>query len=465
MSNKVPKVVIVGRINVGKSSLFNRLTETSKALVSSISGTTRDYNKGDVDWRKKTFELIDTGGVNIDILKNSIQSLVSKKDAKNLEKIKKIDKEIIEQTKTAISKADLVLMVVDGQVGLLPEDKELALVLKKINKPLALAVNKVDSKKYLHNVSDFFQLGLGEPYPLSAASGSGVGDFLDELIKLIKWPKGRPKAKAEKDDSIKVAIIGKPNVGKSSLVNQILGEKRVIVSPEAHTTREPQDTLLTYKNRNITIIDTAGLRKKAKIEQGLEKISAQKSLEMAKNADVVIFVSESSESLTKQDAALAGLIKEAGAAILLIANKWDLVEEKSTHSDKEFRTSYQRHFPFISFVPMLFTSAKTGKNTDKILDLVVQIYDEKIKEIPDEELEKLLEKIVRRHKPAQAKGAVRPHLYGLTQTGTNPPRFTLTIKKDDTIHFSYLRFIENQIREAFGFAGVPVKITTRELNR
>lgn len=465
MSN-LPKVVIVGRINVGKSSLFNRLTETTKALVSSISGTTRDYNVGHVAWRKKVFELIDTGGVNIDILKNSIQSLVSQKEQRKLKQIDKIDREIIDQTRKSLDKADLILMVIDAQAGLLPEDKELALVLKKLNKPVILVANKVDTQKQIVSLPEFFKLGLGAAYPVSAINGSGTGDFLDELVKKIKWPVGRPVTKTEKEiDSVKVAIIGKPNTGKSSLVNKILGEKRVIVSPVAHTTREPQDTLIDYKGEKITIIDTAGLRKKAKIEQGLEKLSTKKSLDMARTADVVIFVSEADEPLSKQDAALAGLIKEAGAGMLIVANKWDLIEEKDTHSDKEFRMYYQKHFPFLSFAPLLFTSAKTGKNVEKILEIILQIYKEKNKIVPEEKLEELAEKIVKRHRPTQAKGSRRPHIYGIKQTATNPPVFTVTIKKDDTLHFSYFRFIENQIREKFGFVGVPVKINTRELIR
>lgn len=456
--SKLPTIVIVGRINVGKSSLFNRLTETTKALVSSIAGTTRDYNIGTVYWRKKTFELIDTGGVNIDILKSSIQGLLNKKSTEP----KNIEQEIIAQTKQALKKAKLILMVVDGKAGLLPEDKDLALVVKKLGIPVMLVCNKIDNQRQASNTNEFYKLGLGTPFPVSASNGSRIGDFLDELIKNIKWPAGRPKINIT-DDSIKVALIGKPNAGKSSLVNQILGEKRVIVSPIPQTTREPQDTIITYKNQKITIIDTAGLKKKAKIDPGLDKASSRKSLEMARTADIVIFVTEADKALTKQDAALAGLIKEAGTALLLVANKWDLVEEKSTASDKKFRQYYQSHFPFLSFVPVLFISAKTGKNVDKILDIIVEIYREKNKQIPEKDLKLLLGKVLQKHQPAQAKGSKRPHIYGLEQTGVNPPVFTIVVKQNDSLHFSYYRFIENQLRENFGFSGVPVTVNTREI--
>lgn len=461
---KLPQVVIVGRINVGKSSLFNRLTDSTKALISKIAGTTRDYNIGQVNWRKKSFQLIDTGGVNIDILKNSIQELVAKPKKKKLKQIEEIDQEIITQTKTAVAKADLILMLVDGQAGILPEDKELALVLKKLKTPILLVCNKIDNQKWRPNVDEFFKLGLGQPHGVSAANGSGLGDFLDELIKKIKWGPGRPSQKLE-EKSIRVAIIGKPNTGKSSLLNKILGEKRVIVASTPHTTRDPQDTKISYKKQTITLIDTAGLRKKAKVETGLEKLSTKKALEQAKLADVVILVTEVDQPLTKQDAALAGLLKDLATGIILVSNKWDLLEDKDTKSDTVKKRDYQRHFPFLSFAPIIFTSAKTGKNVDKILDLILEVYQHKIKQLSDQELEKTLTRLVKRHKPVKAKGTKRPHIYAIRQTYTDPPEFTVTIGQDQTLHSSYVGYIENQIRHDFDFLGVPVKIRVRNVKR
>ena len=461
---KIPVVVIIGRTNVGKSSIFNRLTETSKALVSKIEGTTRDYNLGQVNWRKKTFSIIDTGGVDIDILKHSIQSLISdKKDKKNLNP-SVIEKEIIDQTKQALKKADLILMIVDGQAGLLPADKELALVLKKLKKENLLVCNKIDSQKYIHQINDFYKLGLGKPWPVSAINGSGTGDLLDELIIHIKWSKGRPK-KDIKEEKIKVALIGKPNVGKSSLVNKILGEKRVIVSPVPQTTREPQDTEIVYQDKKIILIDTAGLRKNARIERGIEKMSTKKSINAMKHADIILLITEADKPLSKQDQHLAGLIKDSSKGIIIIANKWDLIGDKDERIDSQVKQHYQSYFPYLSFAPILFTSAKTGRSVDKILALILEVFAEKQKEIPDKKLERILKKLVKLHRPVKAIGQKRPHLYSLTQTYTNPPEFTVVIGESQSIHFSYLRFIENQLRQNFGFLGVPVIIKVKTIKR
>lgn len=457
IEKKLTTIVIVGRINVGKSMLFNRLTETGRALVSDIEGTTRDYNVGLVSWRNKNFELIDTGGININTLKHSIQSLLPGK--KSLESLPEdvIEKEIVKQTKLAMQKADMILMVTDGQTGLMPEDKELALVLKKIKKPIFLISNKVDSQKYATNLNEFYKLGLGKPWPVSAANGSGTGDMLDELIKKVKGQKGRPKTQAE-NRALKVAIIGKPNVGKSSLLNAILGEERVIVSPIPHTTREPQDTEIIYNDQKIEIIDTAGLRKKAKIERGLEKLSTRRSLNLIKAADIIIFVTEADKPLTVQDLHLAGMIKDAGAGILVVANKWDLIGEKNEKTDSKFLKYYQRHFPFLSFAPLIFISAQTGKNVHKILDLVMAVNNQRKKIIDQPELDAILKGLVKKQHPAQAKGQNPPRLISLEQIKSNPPQFNLSIGRNDSVHFSYLRFIENQLRERFDFIGTPINL-------
>jgi len=379
-------------------------------------------------------------------------------------KITSIEQEIIEQTKEALKKADLIIMVVDGQAGLLPEDKELALVLKKLKTPTVLVCNKIDNQKYQYQINDFFKLGLGNPYPVSAVNGSQVGDFLDELIKKMKWPVGRPAKQVEKS-GIKVAMIGKPNAGKSSLVNQILGEKRVIVSDTPQTTREPQDTEIIYKGQKIILIDTAGLRKKANIKPGLEKQATKKTITTIKKADIILLVTESDKALAKQDSHLAGLIKDSGAGIIVIANKWDLIEDKDEKIDSKMMHYYQQQFPFLSFAPLIFISAKTGKNVDKILDLILQINEELNKKIPEEKLLEVLKTAVKKHRPVKAKGEKRPHIYAIKQTRIAPPEFLVIIGQDESLHFSYLRFIENQIREHFGFSGVPVIIKVRNIKR
>lgn len=461
----MPKVVILGRINVGKSSLFNRLTESGKALVSSVEGTTRDYNIGEVRWRKKIFKLIDTGGVNIDTLKNSIKILLpgKKNNLKTTGDI--IETEIIKQTKNALEKADMILMVVDGKAGLMPQDKELALIVKKLQKPIILACNKIDRQKSLDRVLEFYKLGLGQPQPVSAVNGSGTGDFLDVLVKALKWPKGRKKNAIEDEDKIKVAMIGKPNVGKSSLINKILGEQRVIVSPIPQTTREPQDTEITYKGKKIILIDTAGIRKKANINRGLEKMATKKTGKVIKSADIVLLVTEADKPLFKQDSFLGGLLKDSGTGIIIAANKWDLIEDRDSKIDTETIRYYNQNFPYLAFAPIIFISAKTGRNVDKILDLILQIWQERKKEIPEENLSEILKKMVKHHYPAKAGGQKRPHIYALKQTRTAPPEFTVIVGENQSIHFSYLRFIENQIRQNFGFLGVPVIMRVKTLKR
>jgi len=457
LKQKLPTVVIVGRINVGKSKLFNRLTETSQAIVSSVAGTTRDYNVGSVSWQKKNFSLIDTGGINIDILKNSIQALVSKKIAKKIHRIDEIESAVVDQTKQALQKANLILMVVDGQAGLLPEDTELALVLKKIKIPVIVVCNKIDSLKWQYQVNDFFKLGLGQPIPVSAANGSGTGDLLDKVTAKIKGHAGRPR-KTEAEPPIKVAIIGKPNVGKSSLLNKIIGETRVIVSAVPQTTRDAQDIAIDYKDQKIILIDTAGLRRRSGDDRGIEKIANAKTIESIKRADLVLFLTEAQTSLTTQDNRLAGILKDCRVSIIFLANKWDIIDDRTPQIDKKMKDYYQASFPFLSFAPLLFVSAKTGRNIDKILDLILQIKEERNKRVPDDKLNEVLRNAMKRHLPAQAKGIKHPFIYSLEQTRINPPEFKLTIGKDDTLHFSYLRFLENQIRDNFGFAGTPIEI-------
>jgi GTP-binding protein len=456
--NTLPTVVLVGRINVGKSSLFNRLTETGKALISPVPGTTRDYNMSIVNWRKSSFHLVDTGGVNVDTLKAGIQLLLpSKKRDKILRQASDIDAAIVRQTKEAIQKADALIMVVDAKTGLSPEDKDLALVLKKLNLPIFLVCNKVDSPSHRNNIHDFSKLGLGEVFPVSAANGSGTGDFLDVLTKNIAEADFDSSA-TEGKKKIRLALIGKPNVGKSSLVNKILNQQRVIVSDVAQTTREPQDTDIVFGDEIITIIDTAGLRKKARIEKGLERSASKKTAGAMSSADVVLFVTEANKPLTKQDSYLVGLIRDARKGVIVIANKWDEVQDKDDKADAKFKSYYQRWFPFLSYAPLLFVSALTGRNIDSILPLVVNIYKERGKIVNQEELDALLTHVVHRHHPAKAKGPYRPKLMKLEQTKSNPPMFTLTVGAEQNVHFSYIRFLENQIREKFGFDGIPINI-------
>ncbi len=484
-STTQPIVVLLGRINVGKSALFNRLTETTKALVSSIPGTTRDYNLAPVEWRGKQFQLIDTGGVNIDVLQNSIRSIVDPTFAvKRTEDTESayIDEAILQQTKRALEKATEIIFVVDGKSGVMPEDKELALAIKKLkNKKVSLVVNKVDNERVRKSIADFYALGLGDPIPVSAGNGSGVGDFLDMMVEDLPEPPRQTKEEAEaaKDEAllveevtfdapirpIRVTVLGKPNVGKSSLINAILGEERVIVSPIAHTTREPQDTNFEHKGFPITLVDTAGVRRKSMIKRGLEKVSTRKAVEAIKHSDVVLFVTEVDKPLATQDLHLAGLLKEQQAGVIIIANKWDLLKEKTNMTDNEVRSYYQRMFPWMKFAPILFTSALTTKNVGTILDQVVHVWQQRTITIDQTGLNNLLKKMVAFKKPVKGGGHERPRIVSFNQTSSNPPEFTATLAKGESLHFSYIRYIENQLREAYGFEGVPIKVSVKILKK
>lgn len=449
---KLDAVVIIGRINVGKSTLFNRLTEKEKAIVSKTPGTTRDRNFGQVLWRGKIFNIIDSGGVNIDTLKNSIGQLISTKKIKFKDSI---EQGIIKQTKQALREAKLVLFLVDGKQGLLPQDKELALVLKKLGKHVILVCNKIDSKKYLDKVNEFYKLGLGDPRPVSATTGLGTGDLLDEIVKRLKI-KAKKLKEVEKKDLTKVAIIGKPNVGKSSLMNKLSRQERVIVSPIPQTTREPQDIVISYKKNPILFIDTAGLRKLAKIKPGsIEKTASQKVVTTIKNADIVLFVVDVSLSFERQDKFLAGLIMDSESSIIVVLNKWDKISQKD---QKKYLQYFDRTFSFMAWVPKIFVSAKTGLNVKKIFELILQAANARQIEVSENALDKFLKKLIKKHKPQAATGRTKPYLHSLKQTDVNPPQFTLLVAKGVGLKDNYIKFLAKQIREKFDFFACPIKI-------
>ncbi|RJQ30416.1 ribosome biogenesis GTPase Der [Candidatus Parcubacteria bacterium] len=447
-------VVIVGRINVGKSRLFNRLTEKQQAIVSEIPGTTRDRNTGIVWWRGKTFSLVDTGGVNIEQLKNSIQLLTEKqKDGQE-----SIEVNIIRQTKIALKEAKLILFLVDGKEGMLPDDRKLALVLKKIKKPLLLVCNKIDNNRLVHQADEFYKLGLGQPIPVSASTGFGTGDLLDLIFKKV-----RGKAAQKEDEPTRVAIIGKPNVGKSSLINKITGEYRSIVSPIPQTTREPQDIVLTYKDEKIKFIDTAGIRKTARIKpQGLEDKAVTKGLSVARRSEIVLFVLDVSKPFQRQDKFLAGEILLTKSSLIVIFNKWDKIEIRHR---KNFMTYFARIFPFLTWAPKIFVSAKTGEHINDLFDAVLKAKLARLSEIPKNSLNKFLKKTIARHRPQGDAGNKRPYLHGLSQTGTNPPTFELITGDKVGIKQNYIKFMENQLREKFDLYGCQVKINVAQKKR
>jgi len=452
----LPKVVIIGRANVGKSTLFNRLIEKPKALISKVAGTTRDLNIGQVYWQGINFELIDTGGVETILPSKKLKKLTPKPN-------EKYALEIIRRTHVALKEADLILFLVDIQAGLLPQDKELNNALKKINKQTVLAANKTDSLKHQSKIADFYKLGLGEPILVSALNGLGTGDLLDEIVKnLKKVKKVRKTKKFTIEDALKITIIGKPNVGKSSLLNALLGEDRVIVSPTPFTTREAIDTYLEYKKQNFIIIDTAGVRKQAKIGKGMEKTSVKKSLNNAKKSDICFLVIDLAKPITSQDKKLSKILLDAKVNIVIVANKWDLVTEEDTKIQKKYEQYIYSSFPYLTWVPIIFISALTGKNVHRVLDLALVVNQARQTKIPDTALSRFLKQAIKQHRPTKAKGIKAPRLIDLKQIKTNPPKFQLRISKNDSLSPAYVKYLENALRQKFNLAGTPLEIIIKQ---
>ncbi len=440
-----PKVALIGRTNVGKSSLWNRLTESGKAIVSAESHTTRDRNYGLVLWQGAAFELIDTGGMD------------TEKDS--------IGEGILHQAKLAIKEADIILFVFDAKTGILPQDLELAEEIKKSKKSVILLANKVDTIRdtgsaYSHDV---YRMGLGEPRMVSASTSLGIGDLLDEVsITLDKA--GKPPVMKHEMLPLRVVLVGRPNVGKSSLVNSILGEDRVIVSPIAHTTREPQDTLLKYKERDIVLVDTAGMRRRSSITKGIEEESLERNREAVKRADVAMLIFDATQDPTSWDRHLAGMLEESNKGLILVANKWDLVENKETNTAQEYEVLIRQLFPFLSWAPMIFVSAKENLRSGKLIDLALEVQDERMRHIDYNAANKLLKKTIQRMRPLASYGPKSPRVFDVAQTKHAPPTFLVTVHGEkDNLHPNWLKFFEKRIREKFGFVGTPIVVKVQHL--
>lgn len=460
---KIPLIAICGRTNVGKSTLFNCLTGHNQALISDIPGTTRDSNLGQVEWARQAFVLADTAGL-IDSRALSGRKITDRD----------IDSQTQKQAREYLDKADMIIFLVDAKSGLLPEDREFAGLLKKNNdylKKTIIVANKIDNFKSAGEAAQFNKLGLGEPFVISAASGLGTGDLLDAITVKLDNGAGETETETDEDnedeekeeaapkkntEKITVCLIGKPNVGKSSLLNAILGYERVIVSPTPHTTREPQHTEINYKGKLIKLVDTAGISKQGKKTKGLEKPGILKSLKSLDKADIALLVLDISEPLTHQDAKMVQEIVDRQKSLLFIANKWDLIPKRDT---KEWTGIIYDKFPYAAWAPLQFISAKTGEKTDKILDLILSIAAERNLMLSDSQTEKFLKAVVKVHKPAKGKGLKAPHIYEFRQTRSNPPSFSLRIGPNDNLHFSYVRFLENRLRERHGFTGTPINVS------
>ncbi len=433
-----PIVAIVGRPNVGKSTLFNALAGSNIAIVKDTPGVTRDRIYADVEWLDRNFTLIDTGGIEPD----SSDIMLSR---------------MREQAQIAIDTADVILFMVDCREGLVDTDSKVAEMLRRSRKPLLLVVNKVDNfQKYMSDVYEFYNLGLGDPIPLSAANRQGLGDLLDQLISL--FPSGQ--IESEEDELPKIAIIGKPNVGKSSLINKLLGEDRLIVTDIAGTTRDAVDAEVHYKDRGYVFIDTAGLRRKSRVREELEHYSIIRTVSAVERADVVVMMIDAREGVTDQDAHIAGIAHERGKGTVIAVNKWDAVE-KDGRTIYRYTEEIRAQLSYMPYAPIVFISAKSGQRLPKLFDTIDSVLENQSLRIKTGVLNEILSDAVAQQQPPSDKGR-RLKLFYITQVGIKPPTFVLFVNDRALMHFSYQRYLENRIRDAFGFTGTPLKFIIRE---
>lgn len=431
-------LAIVGRPNVGKSTLFNTLAGEKISIVEDHPGVTRDRIYADVTWLNHSFSMIDTGGIEMD-----------SKD--------KMLKHMREQADIAIDTADVILFLVDVRQGLVDADFKVADMLRKSGKPVILVVNKVDNfEKYMPDVYEFYNLGIGDPHPISAASKLGIGDMLDAVMELFDLE----KIEEEEDDRPKIAIVGKPNAGKSSLINNLLGENRVIVSDVAGTTRDAIDTEIVYNGTEYVFIDTAGLRRKSKIKENIERYSIIRTVAAIERSDVVILMIDATEGVSEQDAKIAGIAHDRGRGLIIAVNKWDAIE-KDNHTVKEYTKKVRDILSFVPYAEIIFISALTGQRTKKIFDLLETVIENHAMRIQTGVLNEILMEAVALQQPPSDKGK-RLKLFYMTQVSTKPPTFVLFVNKKELMHFSYQRYIENRIRDTFGFMGTPIRIFIRE---
>jgi GTP-binding protein len=442
----------VGRPNVGKSTLFNRFVGRRRAIVEDLPGTTRDRLYGDTEWNGVLFTVVDTGGLEI-VGSQKRRSARDEPAPLSTASVGFID-EIREQAEIAISEADVIVMVVDVLDGPTPADEDVAEVLRRTAKPVLVAVNKVDNLVREQAAYEFYALGLGEVFPLSALHGTGIGDLLDGGAAALPVVE-----ETEEMEGLKIALVGRPNVGKSSLLNKLLGEERAIVSDIPGTTRDATDTYLTWEGQPVLLIDTAGIRRRGRIEQGIEKYSVLRAMKSIARADVVLLLLDARDLVTDQDAHVAGYILEDLRSIIIVVNKWDLVE-KDTYTMDAYTKQVRADLRFLDYVPVLFISALTGQRVDKVLPLAAQVYQERTMRIPTGELNRLVEDATIRHAPPHKAGKQLKFFYA-TQAGVDPPTFVFFVNDRRLVHFSYERYLENQIRRCYGFVGTPLKLVFR----
>ena len=432
-----PIVAIVGRPNVGKSTLFNQIGKKRVSIVDDMPGVTRDRIYLDAEWLNQEFTMIDTGGIEFDESNHILYSMR-------------------QQAEIAMDEADVILFLVDGRAGLTTSDEEVAKILRRTKKPVVLAVNKIDSPQLEANIYEFYSLGLGDPIPLSATNVMNLGDLLDAVV--AAFPEHQAEEKDE--DEISIAVIGRPNVGKSSLVNQLLGEERVIVSDVAGTTRDAIDTHFVKDDMKFMLIDTAGMRRRGKIDEPVERYSVMRSLRAVDRADVVLLLINAFEGITEQDKKIAGYAHESGKGVVIVVNKWDIFPDKTDKSTLEFTGKLREEIGFLQYAPILYASALTGQRVARVTELVKYVAEQQSMRIKTSVLNELIRDAVSINPPPMHRGR-RLKILFMTQADIKPPKFIIFVNDPDLMHFSYLRFIENRLREMYGFEGTPIRLIVR----
>lgn len=432
-----PLVALVGRPNVGKSTLFNRVIGERVAIVEDIAGTTRDRLYYEADWNGREFTIVDTGGLEIEPGSDMAQR-------------------VRQQAEVAIAEADVIVFLVDARLGPSPGDADVAQILRQTTKPVILVVNKADTARERMGAAEFYQLGLPRVYSISAMHGTGTGDLLDAIVESLPPPEPEPE---EDESTIRVALVGRPNVGKSSLLNAITGEERAVVSEIPGTTRDATDTEVDYKGHQIILIDTAGMRRRGKIERGIEHYSVLRAIRAIERADVVVLVIDGSEGVTAQDTHLAGYAVSESKGLCFVVNKWDLLP-RSPETYDAFTIQVREEFKFAAFAPLLFVSARQRWHVDEVMKTVIQIGEQRKRRIPTATFNDLIAEAIQTHGPPSDRGRSLKILYA-TQVAINPPTFVLFVNDANLLHFSYQRFLENRIRQAFGFEGTAIKLIFR----
>ncbi len=450
-----PVVALVGRPNVGKSTLFNRLAGERLAIVDDTPGTTRDRIFADSEWNGIPFTIVDTGGIDPS---HGGKTPLSTGSADFITEIRN-------QAGVAIQEADVVLLLTDGQTGPTPADHEVAEILRRNQKiingepfpPVLMVVNKCESLPEREAASQFYELGLGDPYPISAVHGTDTGELLDVLVKI--FPK---EIDNTEDDSVKIAIVGKPNAGKSSLLNRLVGHERSIVSAIAGTTRDAVDTLIKVNDLNVTLIDTAGIRRRGRIDPGVEKYSVLRAFKAIERADVALLMIDAVEGITSQDAHIAGYILDEWKSCVVLVNKWDALE-KDNYTMDNFTKTVRRDLNFMDYVPILFISAKTGQRVDQVLPMALQVQEERLARLTTSKINDIIQKAID-YQPPPAHAGIQLKIYYGTQVRSDPPTFVLFVNNPKLLHFSYMRYLENCIRKEYGFLGTPIKLAAKGHN-